>query len=359
MTSNTEYMTPKEAAKYIGESDERLDQLILQGIVDAEIPGRGVSRQSCDYWRANQKAKHNGTAQTKIARPATDDEWVTTAEAASFTGRTAKAIGSLCLAKPCKVIAKKVPQPREKGGDGAVWSIKKSSLVPFVVGAPAVAVAEEGTGRRFKSWTKKEIAILKKCYGVEPLGDLARRLERTPTAVIIKYRGLRKAGKIRASRTPQTPPPSDPPEAVASPGGGDHWDMVSIDELREVCRGAHILHNQQLAKIGDLENTVTDLTTDRDALTTQVLKVGKERDEIREERNRLRHDLDVARRNLASVEKTELQERKDVHTLAGLLKTREAKIEELEKKITDLESALGAVPKKAGLLRSLFGGASA
>lgn len=132
MTSTDEFMTLTEAAKYIGGTVERAEQLILQGVIDAEMPGRGVSRQSCDYWLANQKAKHNGTMQTKIARPAT--------------------------------------------------------------------VTQTGdTSRRFTTWTRKEIATLKKYWGTEDPEITAARVGRTVPGCNTKWGSLRRKGKIRAT----------------------------------------------------------------------------------------------------------------------------------------------------------------
>lgn len=54
------------AAGYIDEPVERLFKLLEQGTIESEIPGRGVSRNSCDLWLANQKVRHNEAVEVTI-----------------------------------------------------------------------------------------------------------------------------------------------------------------------------------------------------------------------------------------------------------------------------------------------------
>lgn len=62
-----EWIPVGEAAELIGEPIDRLFKLLEQGVIESEIPGRGVSRQSADIWAANQKAPRNDVVEVQTA----------------------------------------------------------------------------------------------------------------------------------------------------------------------------------------------------------------------------------------------------------------------------------------------------
>jgi hypothetical protein len=292
-----EWLSIGEAAEYIGEPVDRLFKLLEQGVIESKIPGRGVSKDSCDLWLANQKVRYDDAVEVVVSKTSPP---ATRAHRKVWTDDENRLLEEVYPTKPLDEVAAIL------GRTPQACSLQHWKIQTGYVHPPAQKT-KRSKHARYAAGTDEGYSL-----------DEAAKVLRIRTSTATKYAV---SNGVEVTKVP------------ARSGFKYRFNRAQIDALARARSGARVAKadappKQDVAPTPAQEEGTSEidaLTAERDALATELHTVREYLHTIQEELRTVQEERDRASYELG----TALGE-------IAILKT--------------------PLPKKGGLIRSILGG---